>query len=95
MNLPAGVAVEQWAAALRVIGHPWQSRCDNCRPRDPDHPTPAVTDELLMRMLREGLKRKSSFLMQVDYRLDGVDPLLNQTTLDAAIVLATASLEEQ
>jgi len=60
-----------------------------------DIPIPPVTDELLMQVLREGIRREAAFLMLIDYRLDGVDPLLNRTTLGSAIIHAGAALRKE
>ncbi len=102
MNLPNGVTEAQWVAALAFIKHPWRPgqrcyggyqtgvgychRCHNCDPHD--IPIPAVTDELLMRMLRQGLKHPSWLYLPFLYGelMSGTDPA-------AAIILAARSGE--
>jgi hypothetical protein len=96
-----GIDLNTFAASLRVIGHPWRpgqpckmghvacTHGDLRRHMPHDIPIPGVTDELLMRMLREMQKRIPDFLLTVHFCI------LRGNNLDAAIIRATAALDKE
>jgi hypothetical protein len=98
MNLPNGITFEQWIAAQSILPDAWkpgQTEVQTCILCSQPHsetinvPPPAVTDELLMAILREGERQQGfTFFLVIGNRCR------DSLSLDAAIILAATSLDK-